>query len=61
MSTGLVVPDEAGTVTIYQKFWNDDAAAANPLVLYADLINQGDGRSLEAANILRNEALGDNQ
>ncbi len=61
MNTGLVVPDETGCVTIYQKFWNDDADAANPLVLYADLINQGDGRSLEAANILRNEALGDNQ
>lgn len=61
MSSGLVVPDETGNVTIYQKFWNNDADSANPLVLYADLINQGDGRSLEAANILRNEALGDNQ
>lgn len=54
MTTGMVVPDENGDIVLYQKFWNDDADSkvAPRLIIYADLMNNGDSRQVEAAQRL---------
>ncbi len=59
MKSLKLVPDPQGLVTVYERFWDseDEATQLVPdLLLYADLINQGTPRYLEAAqNILKNE------
>ena len=54
-----LVPDSKGKVYIYKKFWNDSSVignAAPALLIYADLINSGQGRNMEIANqIFENE------
>ena len=54
MTTGMVMPNENGEITLYQKFWNDDDATkvAPKLIIYADLMNSGDSRQIEAAQRL---------
>lgn len=54
MTTGRVLPDDNGEITIYKKFWKDsaDTIIANKLIIYADLMNGGDSRQLEAAQRL---------
>ena len=55
-----LVPDENGPVIVYQKFWcqkDQSATTAPPLLVYADLINQGDKRSLETADIIYEQYL----
>lgn len=54
MTTGMVMPNENGEITLYQKFWDDDngAKVAPKLIIYADLMNNGDSRQLEAAQRL---------
>ncbi|MBO2543786.1 hypothetical protein J0871_05095 [Salegentibacter sp. BDJ18] len=54
-----LIPSEAGTVEVLQKFWtgNDTTSKTAPaLLVYADLINSGYGRNIETAKkILANE------
>lgn len=54
MTTGMVMPNENGEITLYQKFWNDDNATkvAPKLIIYADLMNSGDSRQIEVAQRL---------
>ncbi len=47
-----LVPSEAGTVEVLQKFWRNnlnDNQVAPALLLYADLINSGYGRNIDTA------------
>ena len=48
------MPNENGEITLYQKFWNDDndTKVAPKLIIYADLMNSGDSRQIEAAQRL---------
>lgn len=54
-----LVPSEAGTVEVLQKFWKNNETnnqVAPALLVYADLINSGYGRNIETAKkILENE------
>ena len=54
MTTGMVMPNENGEIALYQKFWNDDSdtKVAPKLIIYADLMNSGDSRQIEAAQRL---------
>ena len=54
MTTGMVIPNENGEITLYQKFWNDDndTKIAPKIIIYADLMNSGDSRQIEAAQRL---------
>ena len=53
MTTGMVMPSENGEIVLYQKFWNgDDTKVAPMLIIYADLMNSGDSRQIEAAQRL---------
>ncbi len=57
MTTGMVMPKDDGDIVIYQKFWNDENGnhIAPKLIIYADLMNGGDSRQIEAAQrLLRN-------
>jgi hypothetical protein len=50
-----LVPDPAGNVEILERFWhfdNADPALAPPLLVYADLLENGDARCLETAKRL---------
>ncbi|MEM6377874.1 MAG: type IV toxin-antitoxin system AbiEi family antitoxin [Bacteroidota bacterium] len=54
-----LVPDPQGPIMVYESFWNsqdDEAQLVPDLLLYADLINRGTPRYLEAAqNIFKDE------
>lgn len=53
-------PQEKGEIAAYQKFWVGDPAfdkLAQPLLVYADLLDQGDGRSLEVARMVHDQYL----
>jgi hypothetical protein len=53
-------PQEKGEIAAYQKFWVGDPAfdkLAQPLLVYADLLDQGDGRSLEVARMIHDQYL----
>jgi hypothetical protein len=50
MKNYRLIPDQEGPVSIYQKFWHQpEAITAPPLLVYADLMNTHDKRSLETA------------
>lgn len=63
MTTGMVMPNENGEITLYQKFWNDDndTKVAPKLIIYADLMNSGDSRQIEAAQRLIKNGIQDRQ
>ena len=48
-----LIPDEAGNVHLFSKFWKDDQVSdklyAPPLLVYADLLQTGDPRCIETA------------
>lgn len=45
-----LIPDENGTLLIYEKFWNNtDQNLAPPLLVYADLLLTNDPRCIETA------------
>jgi hypothetical protein len=53
-----LIPDEKGKVKVYKKFWNYDEVKLNtvdPLLVYVDLMNTGDGRCMETAKKLFDE------
>jgi hypothetical protein len=56
-----LIPDNNGNVVIYRKFWNekyDTNGNAVPAILtYADLMNTGNGRCQEVAQIIWNKNL----
>jgi hypothetical protein len=53
-------PQAEGAITVFQKFWKGDVdfdKAAQPLLVYADLVDQGDGRSMEVAKMIYDQYL----
>ncbi len=56
-----LIPDPNGNVIAYKMFWNDDEVrndkTVNPLLAYANLINVGDKRCVETANIIYDKYL----
>jgi hypothetical protein len=62
--TNRLRPDTNGEVEILQPFWTDinslssDSNCAPSLVVYADLINSGEARNLETAELIRERYLG---
>ena len=54
IKTYRLVPDKNGNVEVYKKFWKIDQVNDNvvhPLLAYTDLINKGDRRCNETAEI----------
>lgn len=56
-----LIPDPTGNVKVYHIFWqtNDSGNIVPPLLAYADLMNTGDPRNIEAAKIIYKNALQD--
>jgi hypothetical protein len=57
-----LVRDNEGYIKVYQKFWNYDDFRSNiapPILIYADLLNVGDGNALEAAKRVYEDYLKD--
>lgn len=58
-----LLPDEAGNVKIYEKFWNDPETDKLPyapmLLVYADLVITDDSRCIEIAERIYNQYLKD--
>lgn len=56
-----LIPNTNGNVMVYKMFWNDDELrndqTVDPLLAYADLINVGDKRCVETANIIYDKYL----
>jgi hypothetical protein len=53
-----LIPDEAGDVWMYRKFWQQDIAeqaTVPPILVYADLINTNDRRCTETAKKIYDE------
>lgn len=53
-----LIPDEAGDVWVYRKFWRQDTAERTivpPMLVYADLINTNDRRCMETAQKIYDE------
>lgn len=53
-----LIPDEKGKVKVYKKFWNHNnvnGETVDPILVYADLMNTGDGRCMETAQKLFDE------
>lgn len=53
-------PDQAGSISVYKKFWEGDDDASQvvpPLLVYADLMNTGDRRCIETARRVFDEYL----
>ena len=62
MKNYKLVPDKNGPIKIYQKFWYQESQNTNiapPLLVYADLMNWGDKRSRETAEIIYEQYLRD--
>jgi hypothetical protein len=60
MKNYRLIPDTTGNVKVFKKFWNYDDANNNtapPLLIYTDLINFGDERCTETANMIYDEFL----
>lgn len=55
-----LIPDEAGQVHVYRKFWqldNNARTTVPPILIYADLINTNDRRCTETAQKIYDEYL----
>lgn len=55
-----MIRDEAGYIKVYRKFWTYDdyrSTVAPPLLVYADLLNSGGVKNMEAANRLFDDVL----
>lgn len=54
------MPDTNGEIEVYETFWEkgyEKEKCAPPLLVYADLIINGDKRSLETAKIIYDQYL----
>ena len=60
MKTGAVLPDNEGDIFIYEKFWKGETTGTCvPAVLtYAELMDTGNGRCIEAAQRMKENELG---
>jgi len=48
-----IIPDNQGDITVTEIFWkNQNAQQIDPILIYADLLNQTNTRYLETANII---------
>lgn len=57
-----LIPDQEGNVVAYKKFWKEDDKNLNvapPLLVYVDLMINGDRRSMETAQKIYNERIED--
>jgi len=56
-----LVPDEAGPIRLYKKFWKTGTSnnKVHALLVYADLVYSGDARNLETAKRLYEQQLQD--
>lgn len=57
-----LVPDEAGNIELFSKFWTDSLHLKNeytapPLVVYADLLGTGNNRNIETAKLILENGL----
>lgn len=53
-----IIPNNSGDIVLYRKFWAGELSEeAQALLFYADLLNTGNSRCIEAAELLRNERL----
>lgn len=55
-----LIPNEKGNVKVYEKFWQENDSiqkTAPPLIIYADLMENNDRRSIETANKIYDEYL----
>lgn len=55
-----LIPDSTGEIEVYETFWekgNEKEKCAPPLLVYADLIINGDKRSLEIAKMIYDQYL----
>jgi hypothetical protein len=62
MKNFKLIPDPEGNVKIYQKFWltNEiENKTVPPILIYADLINTGNSRNIETAEIIFKEHIND--
>ncbi len=63
MQKWKLLPDEAGNVKVYEKFWSDHESDKLPhapmLLVYADLIITDDSRCIETAERIYNQYLKD--
>lgn len=62
IKTYRLVPDEEGNIEIYNKFWQDNTGNDHIVpaeLVYADLINTGNQRNIEAAKLVYDELLKD--
>ncbi len=62
MKAYRIIPDENGPIRVYQKFWMHDEKkfkTVPPLLVYADLMNTQDARTIETAQKIYNEYLKD--
>ena len=54
-----MIPDPVGNIRVYKKFWNEEldnqTNAVPALLTYTDLINIGDKRCRETAEIIYKE------
>lgn len=58
MKNYRLIPDDKGNVKVYKMFWKHDNNQQNtvpPLLIYADLMNIGDGRTIETAQKIYDE------
>lgn len=59
--TGCLVPDPQGEVMVYEAFWAEEGQSVvmPKHILYADLLNQANSRSIEGAEKIKLELYGD--
>ncbi len=59
MKTGAVKPSDDGIIAVYRKFWLGDASLKTvpPVLTYADLMDFGNSRCIEAAQRMRQNEL----
>lgn len=59
IKTGTVKPDNEGEIFIYKKFWKDDCKKITvpPILTYADLMDTGNGRCIETAQMMKEHEL----
>lgn len=57
LKTGYVIPSQEGSITVYEKFWQQPQSAIHPLVIYADLMGIADGRCREEAQRIHSHDL----
>lgn len=58
MNSLRILPDEDGEITVTELFWTDHKGKAkyvDPMLIYADLLDEGNTRYLETANLIYKE------